>query len=256
MTSRLIFIRVSLCGTAAECDERVARAADSRFHGPDTHPQHAGHLRVRQAPDGVQQQRSPVAARDITQAGTHQSQRRSMNCVFVGTRVVVDEYVLERPQPARGALLIPIQVPGDGEQIRANARLSNTVAGCPGPHEGVRGQVIGSGRVAAEKQRETVHVPVVALVDLPEGVVHQALLRNTRPRRRGYVGRLRVWAATAANSDLRRPYSRLSVSACRLASMMFSWTPIVVHVDRPSVLSMSTRVTAAVPDAELTMRTL
>ena len=38
--------------------------------------------------------------------------------------------------------------------------------------------------------------------------------------------------------------------------MMFSLTPMVVHVDVPSLLSMSTRVRAAVPDEELTMRTL
>ena len=61
---------------------------------------------------------------------------------------------------------------------------------------------------------------------------------------------------TAANSLRLSPYSRLSTSACRLASMMFSFTPIVVHDEAPSLVSISTRVTAAVPDDELTMRTL
>ena len=38
-----------------------------------------------------------------------------------------------------------------------------------------------------------------------------------------------------------------SDSACQDASMTFSDTPIVVHVRSPSVESISTRVTAAVP---------
>src|SRR6476660_5195842 len=54
---------------------------------------------------------------------------------------------------------------------------------------------------------------------------------------------------TAAAKSLRSSaYSRLSTRACRLASMMFSSTPIVVQVEMPSPLSMSTRVRAAVPD--------
>ncbi len=51
-------------------------------------------------------------------------------------------------------------------------------------------------------------------------------------------------------------HSRLSTSACRLASMMFSLTPIVPHSVTPSLDSISTRVVAAVPVVESMMRTL
>ena len=52
--------------------------------------------------------------------------------------------------------------------------------------------------------------------------------------------------------------SMLSSSACRLASMMFSFTPTVYQRSLPSVDSMSTRVLAAVPEAreEFKIRTL
>ena len=60
----------------------------------------------------------------------------------------------------------------------------------------------------------------------------------------------------AANSFFNRPYSRLSTSARKLASMMFSSTPMVVQLDTPSLDSMSTRMRAAVPAPESTMRTL
>ena len=43
------------------------------------------------------------------------------------------------------------------------------------------------------------------------------------------------------------PYTIESASACQLASMMFSDTPIVDQVWRPLVDSISTRVTAPVP---------
>jgi hypothetical protein len=55
---------------------------------------------------------------------------------------------------------------------------------------------------------------------------------------------------------LMRAHSRLSTSACRLASMMFSLTPIVPHSWTPSVDWISTRVVAAVPLVESMMRTL
>src|SRR5207302_4678620 len=69
--------------------------------------------------------------------------------------------------------------------------------------------------------------------------------RETRaggPRigRRAYGGILRrlesqghaLFQTEELTNSLRfSPYSRLSISACRLASMMFSWTPIVVHVE-------------------------
>ena len=47
-----------------------------------------------------------------------------------------------------------------------------------------------------------------------------------------------------------------SMRACQLASTMFSDTPIVVQVRSPSVESMSTRVTAPVPLAVSSTRTL
>jgi len=65
-----------------------------------------------------------------------------------------------------------------------------------------------------------------------------------------------AYTTFAANSFFSSPYSRLSTSACRLASMMFSLTPMVVQLDTPSLDSMSTLVRAAVPTDESTMRTL
>lgn len=53
-----------------------------------------------------------------------------------------------------------------------------------------------------------------------------------------------------------RAYSRLSASACQLASMMLLELPTVLHVCSPSLESMSTRVSAAVPASPSTMRTL
>ena len=50
--------------------------------------------------------------------------------------------------------------------------------------------------------------------------------------------------------------SMLSSSACKLASMMFSFTPTVYQRSLPSVDSISTRVLAAVPVVLLRMRTL
>ena len=63
----------------------------------------------------------------------------------------------------------------------------------------------------------------------------------------GLEARRSPFRASSAIRLLSNPYSRLSTSACRLASMMFSLTPIVVQVDVPSLDSMSTRVRAAVP---------
>ena len=51
----------------------------------------------------------------------------------------------------------------------------------------------------------------------------------------------------AATPGLTRAYSRLSTSACRLASTMLSLTPTVPHSAVPSLDSISTRVRAAVP---------
>ena len=51
-------------------------------------------------------------------------------------------------------------------------------------------------------------------------------------------------------------HSRLSTSACRLASTMFSLTPMVPHSVTPSLDWISTRVVAAVPVVESMMRTL
>jgi hypothetical protein len=51
-------------------------------------------------------------------------------------------------------------------------------------------------------------------------------------------------------------YSRLSASASQLASMMLGELPTVVHESRPSPVSISTRVIAAVPLAPSTTRTL
>jgi len=51
-------------------------------------------------------------------------------------------------------------------------------------------------------------------------------------------------------------HSRLSTSACRLASTMFSLTPMVPHSVTPSVDWISTRVVAAVPVVESMIRTL
>ena len=53
-----------------------------------------------------------------------------------------------------------------------------------------------------------------------------------------------------------REYSMLSVSAWRLASMMFSLTPTVPHSFLPSLDWMRTRVLAAVPVLDSRMRTL
>ena len=53
-----------------------------------------------------------------------------------------------------------------------------------------------------------------------------------------------------------KPYTSESDRACHDASMMFSLTPIVVHVRSPFVLSTSTRVTAPVPLAVSSTRTL
>src|SRR5438477_7750398 len=53
-----------------------------------------------------------------------------------------------------------------------------------------------------------------------------------------------------------RRYSMLSISACKLASIMFSLAPTVPHSSLPSVDSIRTRVLAAVPVAVSKMRTL
>src|SRR5438046_9822982 len=53
-----------------------------------------------------------------------------------------------------------------------------------------------------------------------------------------------------------RAYSRLSTSACKLASMILSCTPTVPHSSLPSVDSIKTRVRASVPAVESRMRTL
>ena len=52
------------------------------------------------------------------------------------------------------------------------------------------------------------------------------------------------------------PASSESTSASQLASMMFSETPIVPQVSRPSLASSSTRVTAPVPFTSSRIRTL
>src|SRR5207247_5481882 len=57
-------------------------------------------------------------------------------------------------------------------------------------------------------------------------------------------------------SSLNNLYSTLSTSASQLASMMLSCTPTVPQVSVPSVLSMMTRVLAAVPLLASTIRTL
>src|SRR5579862_1600528 len=57
-------------------------------------------------------------------------------------------------------------------------------------------------------------------------------------------------------SSLNSLYSTESTSASQLASMMLSCTPTVPHVSLPSVLSMMTRVLAAVPLPLSRMRTL
>src|SRR5712691_7795394 len=67
-----------------------------------------------------------------------------------------------------------------------------------------------------------------------------------------YDGVKELFGAALFNS----PYSRLSTSACRLASIMLSLTPIVPHSAAPLLDSMSTLVLAAVPVAESMMRTL
>ena len=51
-------------------------------------------------------------------------------------------------------------------------------------------------------------------------------------------------------------HSRLSTSACKLASTMFSLTPMVPHSLTPSLDWISTRVVAAVPVDESMIRTL
>src|SRR5262245_54670162 len=60
----------------------------------------------------------------------------------------------------------------------------------------------------------------------------------------------------SSTTSFTKAYSRLSISACRLASMMLSFTPTVPHSALPSVVWMSTRVLAAVPVLESMMRTL
>src|ERR1043166_9261045 len=57
-------------------------------------------------------------------------------------------------------------------------------------------------------------------------------------------------------SSLNNLYSTESTRASQLASMMLSSTPTVPHVSVPSVLSMMTRVLAAVPVDVSRMRTL
>ena len=64
------------------------------------------------------------------------------------------------------------------------------------------------------------------------------------------------WSATRPPSLRSKPYTSESKSACHDASMMFSLTPIVVHVRSPFVESTSTRVTAPVPLAVSSTRTL
>ena len=59
-----------------------------------------------------------------------------------------------------------------------------------------------------------------------------------------------------ASSARRRPNWMESRSACHDASMMFSLTPIVVHVPLPSVESINTRVAAPVPLFVSSTRTL
>ena len=78
---------------------------------------------------------------------------------------------------------------------------------------------------------------------------------RTAGRTDGTLGLL-LYTTLAANSFFTSPYSRLSTSACRLASMMFSLTPIVVQLRVPSLDSIRTRVRAAVPIDESTIRTL
>src|SRR3954452_17133949 len=63
--------------------------------------------------------------------------------------------------------------------------------------------------------------------------------------------------ATGVASPRRsRPYSTASSRASHEAAMTFSCTPTVVHSRRPSLVSMSTRVTAPVPCLPSRMRTL
>jgi len=63
-------------------------------------------------------------------------------------------------------------------------------------------------------------------------------------------------AYTTHQPELSRAKWMESSSACHDASMMFSFTPIVVHVLSPSVESISTRVTAPVPLFVSSTRTL
>jgi len=78
-----------------------------------------------------------------------------------------------------------------------------------------------------------------------------------RPYERHSAERGRAGYETLARTEsFTRAYSRLSTSACRLASTMLSCTPTVPHSVVPSLDSISTRVRAAVPLFESMMRTL
>ncbi len=119
-------------------------------------------------------------------------------------------------------------------------------------------------------QRVLVQLLVESMTDFIQHVegAAQDLVRLILQQELGILSVMKVWCLIRVHPCLSvvedcqgyffriSAYSMLSVSAWRLASMMFPSQPTVPHSSLPSVDSMSTRVFAPVPVSVSRMRTL